>query len=90
MLRIFSVLLSLSVIIISCSGESQFQGKFGYSPDMVTPGEEITVFYNQDSSDLAGSDGIKCIAYLFNKKLIISILSLSTDNLVSFKISNAS
>ena len=73
MFRIFSVLLSLSVIIICCSGESQFQGKFGYSPDMVTPGEGITVFYNPDSSDLAGSKGIKCIAYLFNNELVDAI-----------------
>ena len=73
MLRVFSVLLTLSIILISCSEKSHFKGKFGFSPDKVTAGVEITVFYNPDSSDLASNEGIKCIAYFFNNDLINTI-----------------
>lgn len=81
MLRIFSVLLSFIVILIGCSEKTQFSGKFGFTPDSVHPGEEITIFYNPDSSDLAGSKGIKCIAYLFNNELINTIdVDLQKEN----------
>ena len=73
MLKVFSVLLSLTLIIICCSDKQQFNGKFGFSPENVASGEEIEIFYNPDSSDLAGSEGIKCIAYLFNNELINTI-----------------
>ena len=64
----------LFVIIISgCSEKYQLKKKFGFAPSKVSPGEEITIFYNPDSTNLAGTEGIKCIAYLFNNKLINAI-----------------
>lgn len=73
MFRILSVFFILSIIYISCSNAPDRSGKFGWSPDFVSPGDEVTIFYNPDSSDLAGSKVIKCIAYLFNNELINTV-----------------
>ena len=73
MFRVFSVILSLAIIVLSCSEKQQFSGKFSFTPENVAPGQEIAIFYNPDRSDLAGSEGIKCIAYLFNTELINTI-----------------
>ncbi|MGB5528930.1 MAG: hypothetical protein WBQ32_03095, partial [Ignavibacteriaceae bacterium] len=73
MFRVFSVLLSFIAILVGCSEKTQFSGKFTFTPDKVKPGDEITIFYNPDSSDLGGSEGIKCIAYLYNNDLINAV-----------------
>jgi peroxiredoxin/tetratricopeptide (TPR) repeat protein len=73
MYRIFSVLLFLAIITSGCSEKYHLKEKFGFTPSKATPGEEITIFYNPDSTDLAGAKDIKCIAYLFNNKLINAI-----------------
>jgi len=70
MFRIYSLFFILSIIFISCSKSPDFSGKFGYSPESVSPGDEVTIFFNPDSTDLTGSKNIQCIAYLFNKDLI--------------------
>lgn len=80
MSRIFSLVFILSIIFISCSKEPEFSGKFDYSPRSVSPGDELTIFYNPDSTIMAGSKNIQCIAYLFNKDLITAIdVDLTTD-----------
>ena len=73
MSRIFSVLLLLTIIISGCSEKYKLKEKFGFTPSKATPGEEITIYYNPDSTNLAGAKDIKCIAYLFNNKLINTI-----------------
>jgi thiol-disulfide isomerase/thioredoxin len=73
MFKISALFLTLSIILISCSKAPNFSGKFGYLPESVTPGNEVTIFYNPDSTDLAGSDNIQCTAYLFNKDLINTV-----------------
>jgi thiol-disulfide isomerase/thioredoxin len=70
MLRAISVFSAALILFISCSNEPEFRGKFGYSPDKILPGEEFTIMYNSDSSDLAGKDDVKCIAYLYNTELM--------------------
>ena len=81
MFRIYSLVFIISIIFISCSKAPDFSGKFRYSPESVTPGDEVTVFYNPDSTDLAGSKNIQCIAYLFNKDLINTVdIKLNFDN----------
>jgi len=73
-------LVVISLIFISCSGEPDFSGKFGWSPDFVEPGDEVTIFYNPDSTDLAGSKNIQCVVYLFNNNLIKTVdVPLSSD-----------
>ncbi|HEY6436073.1 MAG TPA: hypothetical protein VIY47_05755, partial [Ignavibacteriaceae bacterium] len=80
MSRIFSLVFILSIIFISCSKEPEFSGKFDYSPRSVSPGDELTIFYDPDSTIMAGSKNIQCIAYLFNKDLITAIdVDLTTD-----------
>jgi|WetSurSiteA1Bulk_404760.scaffolds.fasta_scaffold03294_2 peroxiredoxin len=87
MLRVYSLLV-ITFIFISCSSEPEFSGKFGYSPKSVSPGDEVTIFYNPDSTDLAGSDSIECIAYLFNKNLnnAIDVTLTSDKNYLTAKI----
>jgi len=59
----------LLTIFITCSKQESFNGSFHSSPEIITPGSEFTIYYNPDSSNLAGSDKIEAIAYLFNNKL---------------------
>jgi len=73
MFRIVSVIVTLSLLVFSCSDEYQFSDKFGYSPETILPGSEITIHYNTDSTILAGKDDIGCVAYLLNNKLINTI-----------------
>jgi thiol-disulfide isomerase/thioredoxin len=88
MFRIYSLFFIISIIFVSCSKSPDFTGKFGYSPESVTPGDEVTIFYNPDSTDLAGNKNIQCIAYLFNKDLINAVdVPLSVDkNILTGKI----
>ncbi|MCW8805931.1 MAG: TlpA family protein disulfide reductase [Ignavibacteriaceae bacterium] len=80
MFRIFSFLIVVSLLFISCSSKQEFSGKFGYSPESVASGDEVSIFYNPDSTILAGSKNIQCIAYLFNKDLINTVdVPLTSD-----------
>jgi len=66
--KLLSVLFSL-ILIYGCSSEPEFSGKFGFTPDKSKAGDEITIYYNPDSTILAGKDDVKCIAYLYSSKL---------------------
>jgi thiol-disulfide isomerase/thioredoxin len=70
MFRAIIVSASALVLFISCSSKPDFEGKFGYSPDKMFPGDNVVVMYNPDSTNLAGKENIKCIAYLYNDDLI--------------------
>ena len=73
MYRLFSCLLLITILIGGCSENNHLKEKFSFSPSKASPGEEITIFYNPDSAVLSETEGIKCIAYLFNNKLINTI-----------------
>jgi tetratricopeptide (TPR) repeat protein len=73
MSRIYSFLLIIFFIFAACSNEPEFTGKFGFVPSSAIPGDEVTIFYNPDSTILAGKDNIECIAYLFNDDLINAV-----------------
>ena len=73
MLRMLIPLLMILILFISCSTEPKLSDGFGYLPETVSPGEEVTIFYNPDSTILAGEDSIQCLAYLFNKDLINTV-----------------
>ena len=70
MFRAIIVSASAFDLFISCSSKPDFEGKFGYSPDKMFPGDNVFVMYNPDSTNLAGKENIKCIAYLYNDDLI--------------------
>jgi len=61
------------ITFISCSDEPEFTGRFGHTPEKIFPGGNITVYYNPDSTVLAGRTEIKCIAHLFNDRLINTV-----------------
>ena len=84
----FFTILTLAFLLIRCSGENEFTGKFSYSPETIVPGSEIKIYYNPDSTILAGKDDIKCIAYLYNNDLIntIDVALTSEKNYLSGKI----
>jgi len=73
MQKIYAILLAVGFVLAGCSNESDFTGKFGFSPKIISPGKEVTIFYNPDSTILSGSTDIKCIAYLFNNELINTV-----------------
>ena len=56
-------------LFISCSSKPKWEGVFDYYPEKPAPGDEITVFYNADSTKLASSDSIEMNAYLYTNKL---------------------
>ena len=67
---LFAVILGLMLIFaISCSKQENFNESFSFSPQEVTPGSELTIRYNPDSSNLAGKENIEAVAYLYNNKL---------------------
>jgi len=65
----FALTVLVAVLLISCSTEEHFDGSFYYSPNIIKPGEDITVKYNPDSSNLEGKDEIRLVAYLYGNKL---------------------
>ena len=71
--KIFSILIAVLLFLISCSDRKEFSGKFGHYPESITPGTEVTIFYDPDSTILVGNKDIKCIAYLFNNDLINTV-----------------
>jgi len=63
-------LISLIMLLtISCSQKEEFRGKFTVYPEFPKPGEEITVMYISDSTNLAGSESIEMVINLFNSDL---------------------
>jgi peroxiredoxin len=66
---IISFFAILFFVLISCSRQTEFSGRFGYSPSTPNPAEEITIMYNPDSTILSGMDEVKCIAYLYSSQL---------------------
>jgi len=68
-LRLVLAILFTTVLFMSCSKEEDFEGSFYYLPQNVKAGEDITIKYNSDSSNLAGKEDITLIAYLYNNKL---------------------
>jgi len=72
MFRILVIISLFSIsffVLVSCSQQSEFSGRFGYSPSTPNPTEEITIMYNPDSTILAELDEIECIAYLYGNEL---------------------
>ena len=67
--RLTLTIILTTVLFISCSQEEPFDGSFYYSPQNVRSGEEFTVKYNPDSSNLAGKEDITLIAYLYSNEL---------------------
>ena len=66
---IISFFAILFFVLISCSRQTEFSGRFGYSPSTPNPAEEITIMYNPDSTILSGMDEVKCIAYFYSNQL---------------------
>ena len=62
-------LILLMFVFSSCSSEPEFEGTFDYYPEKPNAGDEITIFYNSDSTKLAQSDKIELVAYLYSKGL---------------------
>ncbi|RPI68611.1 MAG: hypothetical protein EHM47_14305, partial [Ignavibacteriales bacterium] len=71
MKRLFALLPVFIVtnIFISCSTSPGWSGTFDFYPEKPEPGDEITVFYNADSTKLALHDSIEMMVYLYNVKL---------------------
>ena len=67
---IVNIFLFLYIItFISCSSKPVWEGVFDYYPEKPEPGDEITVFYNADSSRHSSYNEIEMIAYLDSDNL---------------------
>ena len=61
------------LILTMCQTQQTFTGKFKIDPQNAKPGDEITVYYNPDSTNLAGKKNIECTAYFYNSDLINTV-----------------
>lgn len=62
-------IISLSFIVMSCSEQVEFKGKFTFYPEFPKPGDDVTVMYLSDSTNLAGAESIEMIVHQFNNDL---------------------
>lgn len=61
--------LLMVLLLTNCKPDLEFQGRFTFYPEFPKPGEQITVMYISDSTNLAGSESIEMIIHLFNNDL---------------------
>lgn len=89
--KLLVCLLLTGIAVMSCSEKQQFTGKFRYDSENPQPGDEITIYYNPDSTDLAGAEEINCVAYLYNADLISAkdIKLYDEDGLLKGKVKTA-
>ena len=74
MRKLVFIALELSIIIlISCSSDQKFSGTFSFTPSNPSIGDEITIRYVADSTNLAGSETIDLAAYFYNNDLIEAV-----------------
>jgi len=66
-LKLFTFISIIS--LISCSPGRSPELKFSVEPINPKPGDEILIYYNQDSTNLSGLEKIECIAYQYNSDL---------------------
>ncbi len=64
---LISLLLLGGIILSSCSQQPEFKGTFSYSPENPKQGDNITVMYNADSTNLANADKVDMLVYLYGK-----------------------
>ncbi len=62
------VIFSMS-LFFSCSGKKEHTAKFSFEPENPVAGENITIYFNSDSTKLANENAVKMFAYFFNDKL---------------------
>lgn len=61
--------LLMILLLTNCKPDLEFKGRFTFYPEFPKPGEQITVMYISDSTNLAGSESIEMIIHLFNNDL---------------------
>ena len=59
----------LMFVFSSCSSKPKIEGAFNYNPEKPKAGDEITIYYNSDSTKLAKADSVVLVAYLYSKDL---------------------
>ena len=57
-------------VLSSCSNKTEMKSSFDVQPPFPKQGDEITVRYNPDSTNLAGKSEIQFVAYYYNDELI--------------------
>ncbi len=64
------IIFVLFVFLIQSCQVKQYKGTFGTNPATVTPGEEIQIYYNSDSTNLKGRDSINATIYMFADEIM--------------------
>lgn len=68
-LKITLLIISILLISLSCGELHEFKGKFTVYPEFPKPGDDITVMYFSDSTNLAGTDSVEMIIHYFSNEL---------------------
>lgn len=64
------LLISLNILFgIGCSEKAEFSGKFSHYPEFPKPGDDITVMYISDSTNLAGAEVVEMVIHFYNNEL---------------------
>lgn len=65
---IFSFLILTGIVFLSsCSKKPELKGTFNTTPEKSKAGEELTVYYSSDSTNLAKADSIDMICYQYGE-----------------------
>jgi len=59
----------ISFMMISCGEQPEFKSKFSFYPEFPKPGDDVTVMYISDSTNLAGSESIEMIIHYYTGEL---------------------
>lgn len=59
----------ISFMIITCSKQPEFKGKFSFYPENPQPGDEVNVMYVSDSTNIAGAETIEMIIHYYSSEL---------------------
>lgn len=64
------LLISLIILFgIGCSEKAEFSGKFSHYPEFPKPGDDITVMYISESTNLAGAEVVEMVIHFYNNEL---------------------
>jgi thiol-disulfide isomerase/thioredoxin len=70
---IFAVIILNSLLLISCSEEIIFKGKFSFNPSTPKANDELTIMYKPDSTMFKDVPGIRMFVYMYDNDLINTI-----------------
>lgn len=61
--------LLMILLLINCKPDLEFKERFTFYPEFPKPGDDITVMYISDSTNLAGAEVVEMVIHFYNNEL---------------------